>query len=72
MTAVWIGWLIVLVVSFGVFETYALVNNKITLSRFIWGVSKAFPLLPWIAGVLCGGLAVHFWWGGAMCFAPVQ
>ena len=70
MSWVWAGWLIFLVVSFAVFEGYALTHNKTTLSRFTWSASKAFPLLPWIAGVVCGGLAVHFWWGGSMCFAP--
>ena len=72
MSAVWAFWLVIIVCTFASFEAYALANNKLTLSRFIWTISKNFPLFPWIAGVLTGGLAVHFWWGGIVCFAPVQ
>jgi hypothetical protein len=72
MTWIWTGWLFALVASFAALEAYAIIKNKKTLSRTVWTWSKNFPLLPWIAGVLCGGLAVHFWWGGVMCFAPIQ
>ena len=72
MSAVWALWLVVIVCSFGAFEAYAITHNKTTLSRFVWTLSKAFPLFPWLAGVLTGGLAVHFWWGGIVCFAPVH
>lgn len=68
MNVYWVFWLAVLVAGFAVGEAYALAHNKTTLSRFVWNVTKAFPLLPFIAGLLAGGLAVHFWWGGAVCF----
>jgi uncharacterized membrane protein len=35
-----------------------------TLSQTVWHASEVFPLLPWLGGVLMGGLAVHFWWRG--------
>jgi hypothetical protein len=58
--------------TFAAYETWALITGHATLSRWVWTVSKAFPLFPWIAGVLTGGLAVHFWWGGIVCFPPVH
>lgn len=62
MEWVWIGWLLAIVISFAVFEGYALRKNKTTLSRFTWNASKAWPPLPWVIGNVTGGLAVHFWW----------
>jgi len=72
MGITWAIWLGVIVISFAGFETYALKTNRMTLSRWVWTVSKAWPPFPWIAGVLTGFLAAHFWWGGIVCFAPVQ
>ena len=72
MNLVWAAWLVAIAVSFAGFETFALMTNRTTLSRWVWTVSKRFPLFPWLVGVLTGGLAVHFWWGGIVCFAPVQ
>ena len=63
---------ILLPVVFAIGETYALMTGRQTLSRYIWTLSKNFPLFPWIVGVLVGGLAVHFFWGGIICFAPVK
>ena len=72
MGITWAVWLIVIVVSFAAFETFALKTNRMTLSRWVWTVSKAWPPFPWVAGVLTGFLAAHFWWGGIVCFAPVH
>lgn len=72
MPIVWTLWLVVIVISFAAFEAFALLTDRMTLSRFVWTISKRFPLFPWIAGVLTGVLAGHFWWGGIVCFAPVQ
>lgn len=72
MGVVWAVWLMVIVISFAAFETFALKTGRMTLSRWVWTVSKAWPPFPWIAGVLTGFLAAHFWWGGIVCFAPVQ
>lgn len=66
----WALWLVFIVASFALMESYSLHDNTSTLSRFVWNVSAGFPLFPWIAGVITGGLAVHFWWGGTVTFAP--
>lgn len=72
MSWIWVGWLVFLAASFAAFEGYALKTGHMTLSRFTWTVSKAFPLFPWLVGVLVGVLACHFWWGGVVCFTPVK
>lgn len=59
---VWVGWLIFLIVSFAIFEGYAIKTGRQTLSRTVWIWSKAWPPLPFICGLIAGGLAVHFWW----------
>ena len=71
MTWVWAAWWIFLFVSFGVLESFALSTNRTTLSRWMWTASKAFPLLPFIVGLIVGVLAAHFFWGGITSFAPV-
>jgi len=70
--ALWAIWLFVVVASFALFEGLALYRNTPTLSRWVWTVSKKWPPFPWVAGVLTGFLAAHFWWGGIVCFAPVN
>lgn len=67
MSWVWTAWLVALVISFAVFEGWALRTGRTTLSRFTWNLSKAWPPLPWVCGVIAGGLAVHFWWIGQAC-----
>lgn len=59
---IWTAWLLCLIASFAVLEGYALYSNGLTLSRFTWIVTKDWPLMPWLCGVLAGGLAVHFFW----------
>jgi hypothetical protein len=67
----WTFWLFFGVAgSFALAESYALKTGRTTLSRWVWTVSKAFPAFPWIAGVLTGFLADHFWWSGVVCFNP--
>lgn len=76
MLIFWTFWLVAIVIiiaaSFGVAEAYAIRNNKPTLSAYIWWLSKAWPPFPFVAGLftglLIGGLAMHFWWGGVVCF----
>lgn len=72
MTLLWTMWLVLIALSFAAFETYALKRNKTTLSRYVWTVSKYFPLFPFLIGLLAGTLATHFWWGGIVCFSPVK
>lgn len=62
MDWVWVTWILGIVVSFALLEGYALTHDRTTLSRFVWRLSKAWPPLPFVAGLLAGGLAVHFWW----------
>lgn len=53
-----IGWIIL----FAIAETYAIAKREETLSAFVWGVSTAFPPIIFLAGMVIGGLCVHFWW----------
>lgn len=62
MNIVWTAWLLAIIVSFAVFEGYALKKDRTTLSRFTYNVAKAWPLLPFVLGLVAGGLAVHFFW----------
>jgi hypothetical protein len=60
---VWTSWLLFLIVSFAALEGYAISKTDgVTLSQFTAEVSAAWPLMPWVLGVLAGGLAVHFFW----------
>lgn len=72
MVWVWTIWLLMIAVTFAIFEGYALARDKQTLSRWTWNVSKAWPPFPFVCGFLVGFLACHFWWGGIVSFAPVQ
>lgn len=65
MMWIWAGWVALIAASFGAMEGWALTHGRATLSRSVWTWSKNFPLLPFLAGLLAGGLAVHFWWMGA-------
>lgn len=62
MELTWTIWLLVIIVSFGLLEAYAFRHNKMTLSRYIYGCSKAWPVLPFVLGLIVGGLAVHLFW----------
>jgi hypothetical protein len=59
---VWSAWLIIIVVSFAVLETWAIVHKGKTLSRVVADAANGWPLLPFIYGSLFSGLAVHFFW----------
>ena len=56
---VWAAWVLAIAVSFAVLEGIALMYHKPTFSRTVWTWSKNFPLLPFLAGLLAGGLAVQ-------------
>lgn len=67
MKAIWAAWLLVPVLcGFAVLEGYALANGKPTLSECVWLATKTWPPLPFVVGVIVGGLAAHFWW--PICF----
>lgn len=72
MIVFWTIWLFVLIpLSFAAAEAFALYTGRMTLSRYVWNLSKAWPPFPFIAGFVTGFLACHFWWGGIISFAPV-
>lgn len=79
MIYIWPLWLIAYVligiISFGVLESYALKTGEPTLSRFVWELTAAQPwiviLFVGVFGFLAGFLTCHFWWGGAISFAPI-
>lgn len=60
--AAWTLWLLAIIGSFALLEGYALWRGQLTLSRYTWAISKAWPPLIFVLGLICGGLAVHFWW----------
>jgi hypothetical protein len=62
MKAIWIVWFLLFVATFAVLEGYAIHTGRPTLSETVWDMSDAWPPLSWVAGVVVGGLAVHFWW----------
>ena len=62
MILAWTTWIIVIALSFAALETYALVRNKLTLSRYTYNLTASWPLAIFLLGLLAGGLAVHFWW----------
>lgn len=69
----WTGWLFVAIpISFGIFEAIALSTNRTTLSRYVWNLTAAWPPFGWVAGVVTGGLAVHFFWTCQGCPLPVS
>jgi cytochrome b subunit of formate dehydrogenase len=66
---VWLVWIVVAVLGgFIMFESYALVYGKITLSRSVWEISYNFPPFPFFCGIVVGFLACHFWWDGFSAF----
>ena len=62
MRAVWAILLVTFVVLVIAFEAFALLTDRLTLSRFIFEISEAWPLFIFLCGFVTGGLAVHFWW----------
>ena len=53
---IWAAWLVLIAISFAILEA-ASWRAGVTLSRFIWDVSEAWPLFIWLMGALTGGLA---------------
>lgn len=58
---IWALWFGGLLLVFAIIEGAALVTGRIpTLSRTVWRLTVRYPLLPFLLGCVCGGLAVHF------------
>ena len=66
MTIFWTFWLIFIIVSFATIEVYAISTGGTTLSRYVWNLSRRWPPLGWVVGLLTGFVASHFWWGGGL------
>lgn len=63
MKWVWIGWLLFFVVSFAIFEGYALTHdNGLSLSQFTVNALYAWPPLGPLLGIVVGMLITHFFW----------
>lgn len=64
--AVTVGCLLLFAVLFAIGERYAIKRGKKTLSRWVYDINQAWPLfgfaLGLFAGLLIGGLSVHFFW----------
>ena len=58
----WVIWFVTWMLGFAFLEGIALATHQLTLSRFVYNMSTAWPPLIWLMGVVAGGLAVHFWW----------
>lgn len=56
-----LAWIACIIILLG-YEFFALTTGRRTLSRQMWLWSEAWPLMPWLMGVVMGGLAVHFYW----------
>lgn len=66
MTAFWTTWLLIIAASFALAEGFALSQGRTTLSRYVWNLTRAWPPLPFVAGLMIGFVAAHFWWGGGL------
>ena len=59
----WLIWLLVLIIGFAVIEGAALRSGTpSTLSDFTVWLSHVWGPLPFVLGIVVGGLGVHFWW----------
>ncbi len=54
-------WLLA-VIGLLAYQAFALATGRRTLSRMAIEASRVWPLLPFVAGLVVGGLGVHFWW----------
>ena len=62
MSWVWGGILLFVAALLLGVEAFALITGRLTLSRFVWETSEAWPLFIYLMGFVNGGLAVHFFW----------
>lgn len=62
--ALWGVWFLLAMVSFAIYEAYAIFTRKVpTLSRTVWRISARYPMFRFLMGGVVGGLAVHsFGW----------
>ena len=54
-------WLLAVALLLG-YEAFALWTGRRLLSHMVVYASRRWPPLPFVVGLVVGGLAVHFWW----------
>jgi len=59
------AWGVLIVLALGYDMWAAMRRPGGTLSESVWRASLRRPVVPFLAGVLCG----HLFWGGADCMA---
>jgi len=57
----WLTFLLAVVILLS-YEFWAIETGHPTISRQVRTAAQAFGLLPFLVGLVCGGLAVHFFW----------
>ena len=64
MNTPWIIGVVAAVAFFAYFEwrAFKYPERQNTLSRWIYNMGQTWPLSIFLMGLLCGGLAVHFFW----------
>ena len=62
MTLTWTLWLGAIVLSFAILETVAIRRGRVTLSQYVYRLSRVWPLIMFVSGLVIGGAAVHFFW----------
>ena len=70
MIIYWVVINVAWIAAFAAGETYALVNQKTTLSQFVWSINGSWPLAVAIAGLVTGILTYHFY--GTARVAPAS
>jgi hypothetical protein len=58
----WSLFWVAVIVAFAIGEWASIRYNGKTLSHVVSVAAFNWPLLPYIYGILTGGLAVHFFW----------
>lgn len=62
MPWLWLAWFGAALLTFAVIETIAVRTGRKTLSQCVYDLSRAWPPLPFVIGVVVGALAAHWWW----------
>jgi hypothetical protein len=70
MTALWTGWIVLSLAAFAGLEFWAISAGRKTFSRYVWDFSREWPPVIFLAGLVVGGLAIHFWWICQGCPLP--
>lgn len=67
MAWIWPLFWIAVALGFGCLEGYAIATGRMTLSRWTWNMTKAWPPWAFCCGLAVGFLACHFFWPGEGC-----